>query len=240
MKMITQGNLHQLIFLPGIFPVNCYIVEEADSLTLIDAGLPNSYKGIQQAIQHIGKPLTRIVLTHIHDDHVGSLDTLTRLYPEATVYVSRRDARLMTGDLSLDDHEPQTPIRGSVPKRLKTTPDVLVNEQNHIGSLQVITAPGHTPGSIALLDQRNRFLIAGDAFQTRGGIAVAGSMRIGFPFPALATWSKEIALQSAVRLLELEPALLAVGHGSMIMQPSVQIRQAIQRAAAQLKISVPV
>lgn len=240
MKIISQNNLHQLIFLPGIFPVNCYIVEEEFSLTLIDAGLPNSYKGIQQAISQIGKPLGAIVLTHIHDDHVGSLDRIHQLYPDVPVYVSQRDARLMIGDMSLDADEPQTKIKGSVPKRLKTRPSVLLNEGDRIGSLQVIATPGHTPGSISLWDTRDHSLIAGDALQTRGGIAVAGSMRMAFPFPALATWSKERSLQSARKLLALKPSLLAVGHGVMITDPYQAMDNAIQHAEQHLPSSLSI
>lgn len=237
MKIVSKNKLHQLIFLPGVFPVNCYIVEEESSLTLIDAGLPNSYKGIQQAIAQIDKPLGAIILTHIHDDHVGSLDMLHRLYPDIPVYVSERDARLMSGDLTLDSHEPQTKIKGSVPKKLQTRPSVLLHEGDLVGSLQVIATPGHTPGSIALLDTRDRSLIAGDSFQTRGGVAVAGSVRLAFPFPALATWSKELSLQSAQRLLAFKPSLLAVGHGHMIDHPYQAMYTAIQQAEARLKKS---
>ncbi|WP_411342469.1 MBL fold metallo-hydrolase [Paenibacillus sp. WLX1005] len=236
MKINSNGHLHQLVYFPGIFPVNCYLIEENESLTLIDAGLPTSYKGIQQAEAQLGKPLTRIVLTHVHSDHIGSLDKLVELYPGIEVYVSRRDARLMNGDMSLDAHEAQTPIKGGVPKHLKTRPTQLLDEGDTVGSLQVIEVPGHTPGSIALLDTRNRFVIAGDAFQTRGGIAVAGDLRFIFPFPALATWSKADALQSAQKLLQLQPALLAIGHGDMIQQPAQQMQRAIQQAASRWNI----
>jgi glyoxylase-like metal-dependent hydrolase (beta-lactamase superfamily II) len=57
-----------------------------------------------------------------------------------------------------------------------------------LGSLRVIAAPGHTPDQIAFLDERDGTLIAGDAFQTAAGTAVAGVTRWLFPFPALATW----------------------------------------------------
>ncbi|MFD1887932.1 MBL fold metallo-hydrolase [Paenibacillus wenxiniae] len=231
MRVISKNNLHQLTFFPTILPVNCYVIEEDHSLTLIDAALPGSEKGIQKFIQQNGKPLTHIVLTHIHSDHIGALDALAKLYPEAVIGVSTRDARLMSGDRSLDPGEPQTPIRGGIPKKLRTRASLLLEDGDRIGSLQVITTPGHTPGSISLLDTRSHALIAGDAFQTRGGIAVSGSLRWIFPFPALATWSKAISLQSAQRLLDLNPSLLAVGHGSMITEPIRSMQKAIDRAA---------
>lgn len=234
MRVISKNHLHQLTFFPAILPVNCYIIEEEDHLTLIDAALPGSEKGIHSFVQQTGKPLTHIVLTHIHSDHIGALDALAKLYPDAVICVSTRDSRLMSGDVSLDPDEPQTPIRGGVPKKLRTRASLLLEDGDRIGSLQVITTPGHTPGSISLLDTRTSAIIAGDAFQTRGGIAVSGSLRWSFPFPALATWSKTISLQSAQRLLELNPSLLAVGHGSMIANPLSSMQKAIDHAARQI------
>src|SRR5690606_31675869 len=62
---------------------------------------------------------------------------------------------------------------------------------------------------MAFLDTRTGALIAGDAFQTKGGIAVAGQLRPGFPFPALATWHQRTALESAKKLGKHRPSLLA-------------------------------
>jgi glyoxylase-like metal-dependent hydrolase (beta-lactamase superfamily II) len=101
----------------------------------------------------------------------------------------------------------------------------------------VVGAPGHTPGQIALLDTRDRTLIAGDAFQTRGGIAVSGTVRWQFPFPAMATWHYPTALDSARRLRALEPSRLAIGHGEVLEQPLAAIDQAIAAAGSQKETS---
>jgi glyoxylase-like metal-dependent hydrolase (beta-lactamase superfamily II) len=230
MKIICEGNIYQVTFLPRFFPVNCYLVEEDDGLTLVDAALPYSSKGILLAAGKIGKPITRIVLTHAHEDHVGALDTLKQTLPDVPVHISVRDARLMAGDRTLDPGEPDTPIRGGVPKHLKTRADVLLRDGDRIGSLLAVAAPGHTPGSMAFLDTRNHALIAGDAFQTRGGIAVTGHIRPLFPFPAMATWNKQASLESACKLREFGPTLLAVGHGPMLKQPGTEIDRAIAEA----------
>ncbi|MFD3448383.1 MBL fold metallo-hydrolase [Microbacteriaceae bacterium 4G12] len=235
MRITREETVYQLSFLPRLFPVNCYFVEEEDSLTLIDAALPYSAKGIIQAAHTIGKPITNIVLTHAHDDHVGALDTLKELLPSASIYISKRDARLLDGDITLDPNEPNTPIRGGVPKRLQTRPDILLEDGDRIGSLLAIYAPGHTPGSMAFLDTRNNSLIAGDAFQVRGGIAVSGQLRLWFPFPAMATWNQQIALESARKLRDYKPSLLAVGHGRMLKQPIAAIDHAIAEAKQKLK-----
>jgi glyoxylase-like metal-dependent hydrolase (beta-lactamase superfamily II) len=226
---MKKGFLYQITFLPRFFPVNCYLVEEKDSLTLIDAALPFSAKGILRTAEKIGKPITKIVLTHAHDDHVGALDELKNRLPNVNVYISRRDARLIEGDRSLDSNEPHTPIKGGVSKKLQTRPDILLNDGDKVGSLQAILTPGHTPGSMSFYDSRSGALIAGDAFQTRGGFAIAGQLVPFFPFPKWGTWNAEEAAKSAQKTVELSPSLLAVGHGEILENPSLMIKQALKK-----------
>ncbi|KHF35994.1 putative metallo-hydrolase YflN [Paenibacillus sp. P1XP2] len=232
MKKKTVHQVTQLSFLPRLFPVNVYLVEEADGLTLIDAGMPFSLKGILNAADSLGKPIARILLTHAHGDHVGALDGLKEALPNAEVLISRRDQALLAGSRSLEAGEPQTPIKGDVPQKVRTNPDRLLADGDRIGSLLAIASPGHTPGHMAFYDTRSGVLIAGDAFQIRGGMAVSGDTRPLFPFPAMATWNKEAALASARRLADLKPSWLAVGHGRMLEQPAAAMNQAILRAEA--------
>ncbi|WP_234117336.1 MBL fold metallo-hydrolase [Clostridium hydrogenum] len=238
MKVVHKKTIYQLAFLPRLFPVNCYIIEEKDSLTLIDSALPYSSKGILSMSKKIGKPITRILLTHIHEDHIGALDDLKEELKDVTVYASRRDSRLMSGDCTLDEDEPNTPIRGGVPKKLKTRADILLEDGDRIGSLLAVSTPGHTPGSMSYFDTRSKVLIVGDAFQTRGGIAVGGQVRPLFPFPAMATWNKELAINSAIRMNQYQPSLLATGHGKMIEQPERAIGYAISVAEKNLNNTI--
>lgn len=230
MEIKKLKSVYQLAFLPRFFPVNCYFVEEEKELTLIDAALPYSAKGILEAAKEIGKPITKIVLTHVHDDHVGALDALKMLLHDVPVYVSKRDASLMSGDVTLEEGEPESPIKGGVPKNLKTRADFLLSEGDTIGSLLVIETPGHTPGSISFFDTRDHSMIAGDAFQTRGGVAVSGQLKPFFPFPAMATWNKKMAIASAKKLRSYQPSILAVGHGKMLEHPLASMEIAIQEA----------
>lgn len=135
----------------------------------------------------------------------------------------------------MDPGEPETPIRGGVPSGLKTRGEVWLREGDQVGSLLAVTSAGHTPGSMSFLDTRNHALIAGDAFQTRGGVAVAGQVRWRFPFPALATWNQRLSLESARKLRKLDPSLLAVGHGDMLIQPGAAIDRAIAEAERNLQ-----
>ncbi|NGP46803.1 MBL fold metallo-hydrolase [Bacillaceae bacterium SIJ1] len=225
--------LHQLTFFPTLFPVNCYIYEESDELTLIDAALPGSAQAIQSVVTKLQKPLTTIVLTHAHSDHIGALEKLSEAYPNASICMSERDARLLKGDRSTLPGEPEdSVVRGGLPKQMIVRPDRLINEGDRIGSFEVVSSPGHTPGSISLWNKASRQLIVGDAFQVRGGVAVSGVLKLRFPFPALATWHGPTALQSAQRLLSLKPELLAVGHGSMVREPYEKMKKAVAQGEA--------
>lgn len=230
MRVTREEHLLQLTWMPRLFPVNCYLIEEEDGLTLIDAAMSFSVQGIIQTAAKLGKKITRIVLTHAHNDHIGALDELKKLLPDALVYISERDAALLRGDRSLRAEEPQTPIKGGVPTKVTTEPDILLNEGDRIGSLIAVLTPGHTPGSMSFLDSRSGAIIVGDAFQTFRGTAVAGTVIPLFPFPSMATWNKEQALNSAIKLSELSPSLLAAGHGNLLIAPGEQIKEAIRRA----------
>jgi glyoxylase-like metal-dependent hydrolase (beta-lactamase superfamily II) len=207
--------------------MNCYLVREDDGFTLIDTTIGGQDQSIIREAKKLGAPIVRILLTHAHSDHVGSLDALHNALPSVPVAISERDARFLSGDKSLDPSEPQTMLRGGYPI-CQTKPTQLLHEGDRIGSLEVIATPGHTPGQLAFLDTRDRSLIVGDAFQTLGGVAVAGTLKVLFPLPSLATWNKELALESARKLLALQPSILAVGHGRMRIHPQAAMERAIR------------
>ncbi|HXT35242.1 MAG TPA: MBL fold metallo-hydrolase [Chloroflexota bacterium] len=222
-------NLIQLTTLPRVFPVSCYLVREDDGFTLVDTGIRGA-KDIIAAAARLGAPIRRIALTHAHADHVGSLDALRAALPEAEILITARDARPLAGDRSLDPGEAGTKLRGGW-KTCATKPTRLLKVGDRVGSLEVVAAAGHTPGHVAFLDTRDRALIAGDAFQTRGGIAVAGVARPLFPFVAMGTWHGPTALAGARGLRALNPSLLAVGHGLALTSPAAAMDQAIAAAA---------
>ncbi len=212
------STLTQVTKFPGFFPINAYIVREDDGLTLIDTGLPGDGKGYLAHAATLGAPIRRIVLTHAHGDHVGSLDELAAALPGVEVIASTRDARFLAGERGLDPDEPQTPLKGSI-TTVKTRPTHTVNAGDRIGSLEVVPTPGHTPGHMALLDTRDGAVIAGDAFMTQGGLAVSGTLKWGFPIGPIVTWHRPTAIASAHRVLALKPTRLAVGHGAVIEGP---------------------
>jgi glyoxylase-like metal-dependent hydrolase (beta-lactamase superfamily II) len=207
--------------------VNVFLVREDDGLTLIDTAIPKSAKAIQAAARELGAPIVRIALTHAHGDHIGSLDELAGRLGGAEVLISARDARLLGGDKSLDPGE-EGKLRGSYPGA-KTRPTRTIAPGERVGSLEVIASPGHTPGHVAFLDTRDRTLYCGDVFSTLGGVATSAKVNPRFPLPAIATWNKDIELQSARELRALDPARIAPGHGKVVEAPAAAMDAAIAR-----------
>jgi glyoxylase-like metal-dependent hydrolase (beta-lactamase superfamily II) len=210
--------------------VNAYLVGEDDGLTLVDTMVPRSAKPILAAAKQLGAPIVRIALTHAHGDHIGSLDDLAAALPDAEVLISARDARLLQKDMTLEPSEPKDKLRGGYPGA-RTRPTRTLSPGENVGSLEVVAAPGHTPGQVAFLDRRDRTLLCGDAFSTLGGVATAAKANPRFPLVAMATWHRPTALQTARELRALDPARLAPGHGRVVEAPGAAMDAVIAKAA---------
>lgn len=104
-----------------------------------------------------------------------------------------------------------------------------------------IHTPGHTPGHISLWRERDRTLIAGDAFITTGQESVYKVMMQkpemhGPPMYYTQNWEdSEVSLQ---RLAALDPELAVTGHGHAMQ--GEEMRRALRSLARNFReVAVP-
>ncbi|GAA1542697.1 MBL fold metallo-hydrolase [Actinomadura kijaniata] len=218
------------------FPVgHAYLWESPDGLTLVDTGLPGSAPLVGDAIRALGRDpseLRRIVLTHFHEDHVGSAAALAG--PGVEVLAHRADAPFIQGERPgpppvLADWE--RPIWDGVQARIKDVPEpdpVRVTrpldggDEIDLGggtTAVAVAAPGHTPGSVALHLPDERVLFTGDTV-ARGpdGRVILGVFNCD-PEQAAATFRD---------LASLDAEIACFGHGD----PARENAAAELRAAA--------
>ena len=91
------GGVHRI----GEYFVNWYLIEEGGRLTVVDAGLPASWRSLSDALQRIGRvpgDVEALVLTHAHFDHIG--------FAERTLASLERIARTGAGTLLPGHREP--------------------------------------------------------------------------------------------------------------------------------------
>jgi glyoxylase-like metal-dependent hydrolase (beta-lactamase superfamily II) len=169
--------------------VSAFVLVRGGQAAVVDTGVGGSAGSIEDALAEVGadwSAVSDVILTHKHNDHVGSLTEMMELAPDATGYAGAEDIPSI-----------------SAPRGLTQ-----VGDGDTVFGLRIVTTPGHTPGSISVYDPANGILVAGDALRVEGGAPTLPGAQF--------TEDMDEAARSIAKLGELTFETLLVGHGDPI------------------------
>lgn len=211
--------------IPGVYQIqtmasNLYLIVENGELTLVDGGTKRALGRVLKLIRRLGFPpasLKRILLTHADVDHVGVVNDLKQFScPE--VCASRIASEAMAEGRSSRPLQ----VRGlrwftdRIQPRLNKTMRIQVDRVlepgerlSLLGGLDVLAAPGHTPGQVVFYAQEMSLLFSGDAFRTR-------AEEIKFNLIPAFTWDAEQVVETHKMLAGLRPEIVCGGHGPVV------------------------
>jgi len=124
-----------------------YLVEGGERSALIDAGISGG--DLLGAARSVTDKPVSLICTHADHDHVASAPQFAEVYLHPAEFER----------FSQQNISPIPPVR-----------PLWDNDDFELGgrALTIIHIPGHTPGSVALLDKKARFLISGDSVSDHG------------------------------------------------------------------------
>ncbi|WP_042149007.1 MBL fold metallo-hydrolase [Paucisalibacillus sp. EB02] len=202
---------------------------ETQEFVLVDAGMPGSADTIISiAEERFGKNSRpkAIILTHGHFDHVGAIIDLIKHW-QIPVYAHELEMPFLTGKKSYPKPDPtveggmvakMSPMFPIEPINLRDSVEALPSDGTvpHMPEFHWIHTPGHTPGHVSLFRDKDRALIAGDAFITVKQDSLykvlTQQQEINGP-PRYLTTDWKAAKESVIKLEALKPTVAVTGHG---------------------------
>ena len=210
------------VFERGWLSSNNILFIGRDDTALVDSGYvthaPQTLALVQHALQ--GRPLDRLINTHLHSDHCGGNAILQREYDcRTTVPAAEADAvRHWNQDALTFAHT------GQQCERFGFTDTVSSGDVLTLGDMQwqALGAPGHDPHSLVFFCADERILISADALWEHG---------FGVIFPELEGESGFDETRATLDLIaSLDAQLVIPGHGA----PFTDVRKALDTAYSRL------
>lgn len=162
----------------GLFPPlasNAYLVDEGETLTLVDTGLPLNRPTLRSELEAAGDgyvpaDIDRVLLTHYDLDHTGGLPKLQKSGFDGTVHVGEADARLANGEDDPPTAHPKGLFHRLVRPFFTLPTDVeRVSEGDRIGGFTAYHTPGHNPGHTVYVHEDLGVAFLGDLIWVEGG-----------------------------------------------------------------------
>jgi glyoxylase-like metal-dependent hydrolase (beta-lactamase superfamily II) len=200
----------------GFGYVNAFLVA-GEWLTLVDAGLPKKAPKLERAIAEAGRSLRDVLITHHHQDHVGSLAAIAS--DGVTVWAHAADAGVISGvtppppaaSRNALDRLGVRAVERVAPKASPARVDREISDGQHLEVGEGFVAyhtPGHTAGHVSFLYPSKRVLFVGDAAANMLG-------RLGPPFGLYSENHAEVK-RSIAKIAELDFDVACFGHGRVL------------------------
>lgn len=184
-----------------------YVTHAPQTLALVESNLD-------------GRPLDRLLNTHLHSDHCGGNAALQARYDALRTEIPPGDAEAVrrwdSGALSFE-------ATGQLCPRFNVDGLLLPGSEQRLGDAtwQVLAAPGHDPHSVILFQPDSRTLISADALWESG---------FGVVFPELLGEPSFEEVAHTLDLIDaLRPARVIPGHGRMFTEVDASLRVARRR-----------
>lgn len=225
--LLTRGGFGPERIADGLWRVqgnparmNVFLIEDGGELVMYDAGGACMTRQVRDAIAAIGMPLREIVLGHGHTDHRGTAPFLgvpVRCHPDEVAdaegsggYRYWRFDLLPPADRFLHRQIAHPYFWDGGPVRIGGT----VSEGDEVAGFRVLHLPGHAPGLIALVRDRDGVALTSDAFY-----AIDDHARDDAPHTPMAAYNLDTAQarSSLHKLAEVEGLTVCwPGHGDAV------------------------
>ena len=134
-----------------------YVVEGEEKAAVIDTGITAAQRFAGEVRELTDKPLL-LVITHAHPDHMYHIDEFDE------VYMCHEEKKM--------DPETLTMLTAGKLKPWEEIHDIRTDSVISLGGteLTICQAPGHTPGSVVVLETKQNYLFTGDAIGSGCGV----------------------------------------------------------------------